>query len=383
MDKFFRTLRQLLLKEVRVKQDMFIPQDILEINRIFKSNGYDLFIVGGAVRDTIIGHKIKDYDLATNALPDTVEQMMIKAGLRTVATGKAFGVINVFTKNDEYEIATFRIDSKESDGRRPTSVVFSDIETDVKRRDLTINALFYDIETGEIVDLVGGIDDIKNGLVRTVGHASDRFGEDKLRILRAIRFANRYGSNLDNNIVNSLKKDSSLEGISNERIRDEFLKSVKSAKSVINLIVMLNKFGLLEQIFKGLKISPFLPNEHDYVVLLASLLRNNSIEDLKKTLNKLTYSVDEVKAICFLLELRGLSPESGPILKKAQNNIKITDEQIRKSGKLSGIPSDILEKFIKFNLTVSGQEVMDEFNLSGKELGEKILQIEIGNFNKL
>lgn len=270
-----------------------------------------------------------------------------------------------------------------SDGRRPTSVVFSDIETDVKRRDLTINALFYDIETGEIVDLVGGIDDIKNGLVRTVGHASDRFGEDKLRILRAIRFANRYGSNLDNNIVNSLKKDSSLEGISNERIRDEFLKSVKSAKSVINLIVMLNNFGLLEQIFKGLKISPFLPNEHDYIVLLASLLRNNDIEVLKKTLNKLTYSVDEVKSICFLLELRGLSPESAPALKKAQNNIKITDEQMRKFSKLSGMSSDMLEKFIKFNLTVSGQEVMDEFNLSGKELGEKIRQIEISNFNKL
>ncbi len=109
-----------------------------------------------------------------------------------------------------------REDSKEGDGRRPDSVTFSDIETDVKRRDLTINALFYDIGTKEIVDLVGGMGDIKNGVVRTVGDAGERFDEDRLRILRAIRFAARVGSKLDPAIDAALKKNNSLEGVSGD-----------------------------------------------------------------------------------------------------------------------------------------------------------------------
>jgi tRNA nucleotidyltransferase/poly(A) polymerase len=167
-------LREGLVREERIKFDFKVPSDILEIQKVFKKNGFKLFLVGGAVRDFLLKQKIKDFDLATDAIPDKVEEMMKDAGFRTLPTGKSFGVINVFTDQGEYEIATFREDI--GSGRRPDAVSFTNIEGDVKRRDLTINALFYDIDSKEIVDLVGGVNDLKQGIVRTVGAPEDRFG---------------------------------------------------------------------------------------------------------------------------------------------------------------------------------------------------------------
>jgi tRNA nucleotidyltransferase/poly(A) polymerase len=219
-------LRESIISEDRIKVEIPLTSDILKMSKIFKKNNFKLFLVGGAVRDFLLKQKIKDFDLATDAVPDKVEEIMTEAGFRTLPTGKAFGVINVFTNQGEYEIATFREDI--GSGRRPDAVSFTNIEGDVKRRDLTINALFYDIDTKEIVDLVGGVDDLKQGVVRTVGTPEDRFGEDRLRILRAIRFAGRFGSELDPATDAALQKDSSLEGISGERIRDEFIKGIIS-----------------------------------------------------------------------------------------------------------------------------------------------------------
>ncbi len=182
-NKIKEILRESFVLESRTKMSIPIPNDIIKIKEIFIKNGHKLFVVGGAVRDALLGKTPKDYDLATDAKPDKVESMMQDAGYKTLATGKAFGVINVFTDDDEYEIATFRSDI--GSGRRPDSVKFTTIDQDVKRRDLTINALFYDINTGEVVDLVGGVDDLKKGIVRTVGSAEERFGEDRLRILQS------------------------------------------------------------------------------------------------------------------------------------------------------------------------------------------------------
>ena len=142
-------LREGLILEQRIKFEIPIPSDIQEIKDVFKKNGFKLYVVGGAVRDALLGKTPKDYDLATDAVPDKVEEMMRKAGFRTLPTGKAFGVINVFTDQGEYEIATLREDI--GSGRRPDAVSFTDIEGDVKRRDLTINALFYDIYITDIL----------------------------------------------------------------------------------------------------------------------------------------------------------------------------------------------------------------------------------------
>jgi tRNA nucleotidyltransferase/poly(A) polymerase len=178
------------MKEVRVKFKMDIPNSILTIKEIIKVHGYKLYVVGGAVRDAYLGLKPKDFDLATDAYPDVVEEMMEENKIPYIGTGKAFGVINVFIGDDKFEIATFRKDV--GIGRRPDSVIFSDIEIDSQRRDLTCNALYFDIDSNEIIDLVGGIDDIKNDIVNTVGDPEQRFKEDPLRILRFFRFLARF-----------------------------------------------------------------------------------------------------------------------------------------------------------------------------------------------
>ena len=385
-DSIRQILREGLIMEERIKFELPIPEDIQAIKNVFQKNGFKLYVVGGAVRDALLGKQPKDYDLATDALPDKVEEMMAKAKLRTLPTGKAFGVINVFTDQGEYEIATFRNDVG-SDGRRPDSVTFTNIEGDVKRRDLTINALFYDIETHEIVDLVGGVSDLKNGVVRTVGAPEDRFGEDRLRIMRAIRFAGRFGSQLDPATDAALQRDASLEGISGERIRDEFIKGLQSAKSQKHFLELIEKYGLFDWIFKGLNVDKSViakSDKDDYVVLLARLLKGNSIDSLKKTLNTLKYTIEEIKGITFLVGFTRLSLEIAVALKRAEQNAGVSVEQIKQFAKEEALDTKLVEAFLRFRLSVSGQEVMDKFNLKpSKEVGDKVQQIETDNFKKL
>lgn len=378
-------LREGLIKENRVKMDVPIPSDIQQIKDVFIENGYKLYVVGGAVRDALLGKTPKDYDLATDANPDTVEQMMSKAGFKTLPTGKAFGVINVFTDQGEYEVATFREDI--GSGRRPDSVNFTDIEGDVKRRDLTINALFYDIDSGEVVDLVGGINDLKNGVVRTVGSPEDRFGEDRLRILRAIRFAGRFGSQLDPKTDAALQKDANLEGISGERIRDEFIKGLASAKSTKHFLETIDKYGLFNWIFKGLNVNKRFIDNDTPIVLISMLLSKNELTTLAKKLNELKYSADEVKKITTLIAMINLDIDTAPKLKGLFVKSGLSSDQLRNFGANMGINSQLLDSFEEYLKlpNVTGPEAMEKYNIDkpGPELGKAINQMEIENFKNL
>lgn len=371
-----------MLTESRIPFKLPLPEGILKIKDVFKKNGYKLYVVGGAVRDSILGKQPKDFDLATDAIPDEVEKILAEAGIKTLPTGKAFGVINVFTDDGEYEIATFREDI--GSGRRPDAVKFTDIESDVKRRDLTINALFYDIDNGEIVDLVGGVDDLKKGIVKTVGSPQDRFSEDRLRILRAIRFAARFGSDLDPEVDQALRKDASLDGISGERIRDEFIKGIMSSKSVKHFLGIIQKYHLFDWIFRGLKVNNDFLEDKDPILVISTLLVGNDPNAVTKQLNNLKYTVDEIKGISFLLNLLQLRPETAVQLKRMQKNSGVDNSQIVKFGSHQNIDAKLLKAFTEFNLSVSGEELMQKLNLKpGKELGDAINKAEYDNFKKL
>jgi tRNA nucleotidyltransferase/poly(A) polymerase len=374
---------RLLESQQRIKFDLPVPNDIMEIKDVFVKNGFKLFVVGGAVRDALLGKTPKDYDLATDATPDKVEEIMASAGFRTLPTGKAFGVINVFTDDDEYEIATFRKDI--GSGRRPDAVEFTTIDQDVKRRDLTINALFYDIDTAEIVDLVGGINDLKNGIVRTVGSANDRFGEDRLRILRAIRFAGRFGSDLDPSVDKALRNDAKLTGISPERIRDEFLKGLKSAKTVKHFLELIDRYNLFDWIFKGLKVDKSKLEERDPMILISFLLRMNDPQQLGKILNSLTYSANEVKGITFLVAFQQFkNPDDVYIFKKQHMNSGISGEQLRKFAKLIGFNQKLVDAFAEFSLTVTGADAEAKMGVkAGPDMGNAIKKMESDNFKSM
>jgi tRNA nucleotidyltransferase/poly(A) polymerase len=162
-----------------------IPQSVKDLHKLFKASGKKLYLVGGAVRDFLTGDKPKDFDLATDALPDEVLEILGKK-YRTNLQGRAFGVVVVFTEDQPMgmEIATFREDV--SKGRNPEVKLGVTIEDDVKRRDLTYNALFYDLDTKDIVDLVGGKSDLESGITKMVGDPTERFDEDNTSFEKSI-----------------------------------------------------------------------------------------------------------------------------------------------------------------------------------------------------
>ena len=183
--------------------------------------GYEAYFVGGCVRDLLRGVEPGDYDIVTSARPDEVCSLFP----HTVPVGISFGVVLVVEGGHSYEVATFRAESDYEDGRRPSQVEFTSAEGDVRRRDFTVNALLMDPVTGNIIDYVEGRQDIENRLIRTIGSPQDRFAEDHLRLLRAVRFAANLGYDIDTETFNAIKQHTSLiSRISAERIRDELTK---------------------------------------------------------------------------------------------------------------------------------------------------------------
>jgi putative nucleotidyltransferase with HDIG domain len=207
-------------------------------------NGHVALFAGGCVRDMILGLDPKDIDIATSATPDEVE-LLFK---RTIPVGKSFGVIVVLLDGEEFEVASFRSDGNYSDGRRPDSIVFSTPEEDAKRRDLTINGMFFNPLTSEIIDFVGGRKDLEDGIIRFIGNPQERIDEDRLRILRAIRFAAKFNFIFDRESVYTIQKNARrINDVSVERIKDE-LDKMLMLKDPSLAIKLLLAYGVLDYI---------------------------------------------------------------------------------------------------------------------------------------
>jgi tRNA nucleotidyltransferase (CCA-adding enzyme) len=229
---------------------VFVPYDVKYIiNELYK-NKFDAFIVGGCLRDLLLNLEPKDYDIATSAKPDNVMSLFNK----TIPTGIKHGTVTVVINNNNYEVTTFRTEGDYLDNRHPSSVDFvTDIREDLSRRDFTVNALAYNDKLG-LIDYFNGINDLKNKIIRCVGHADKRFKEDALRMLRAIRFSCQLGFKIENKTFEAIINNANLiKNISKERIRDELCKILISS-SPSKGIDMLQKTGLLEFIIPELNL---------------------------------------------------------------------------------------------------------------------------------
>jgi poly(A) polymerase len=238
--------------------------------------GFRALFAGGCVRDRLRGEQPKDFDIATDAPASEVTTLF----RHTVAVGAAFGVIIVVEEGQHFEVATFRKDGPYLDGRRPSSVAFVDEVEDARRRDFTINALFFDPETEEVLDYVGGQDDLARGLIRCVGKPEERFREDHLRLLRAVRFAARFGFEIDEKTRAAMvNQATTILKTSAERIRDE-LEKMLCGPNPERSLHLLDDTGLLREILpevvamKGVEQPPEFHPEGDVFVHTLLLLRH-------------------------------------------------------------------------------------------------------------
>jgi poly(A) polymerase len=252
----------------------------LGILRAIRAKGFTAYFAGGAVRDRLLGRVPKDYDIATSALPEQIEALFPK----TVAVGKAFGVIMVVQDGFEIEVATFREDAGYQDGRRPDSVHFCGAEEDAKRRDFTVNGMFYDPIADEVIDYVGGKKDLEKKVIRAIGDPERRFAEDHLRMLRAVRFAHTLGFSIDPATYAAIKAHApDLAKISMERIANEFSRTLTESIRPGDALTELVELGLMEHIIP--EILPMIGQEQppqfhpegdvfEHTVLMLNLMKN-------------------------------------------------------------------------------------------------------------
>ena len=284
---------------------MIIPSGVKTILDTLKKSGYESYMVGGSVRDYISGTAVpKDYDIATNALPEE----LITLFLKTIPTGIKHGTITVVINKEGYEVTTYRIDGKYLNNRRPEAVTFvSNLKEDLARRDFTINALASNGEDG-IIDYFGGLEDLKNRIIRAVGEPNKRFKEDALRMLRAIRFAATLEFHIEEKTQEAIKVNCHLIlNISSERIRDELCKMLVASNSTmaLKLLEETKLLGfILPELQKAVGFNQLNPH-HDKDIFNHTL---SVVENCPLSLNLRLAALlhDIAKPDCFTLDKDGI-----------------------------------------------------------------------------
>ena len=280
-----------------------LPKEVEFILNTLNNKGHKAFVVGGCVRDSIMGLKPHDWDITTSAEPTEVTEIFEKEKFKVLPTGIKHGTVTVMVNNEGFEITTFRIDGEYKDGRRPSDVSFTkSIEEDLARRDFTINAIAFNPTDG-LIDPFGGINDINDGVIRAVGDAEKRFKEDGLRILRAVRFSAKFNFKIDIDTVNSMLVCShNLNNVSIERKRDELIKILLTDNpSSINTFIgfsIINTFlpefcEALHSIDKSKKNLP---------IRLAMMFNDCDTDTLQNELTRLRIDKRTIKQVVILVK---------------------------------------------------------------------------------
>jgi poly(A) polymerase len=285
-------------------------QAAIKILRKLRSNGFEALLAGGCVRDMLLGQRAKDYDVATNAQPKEVTELF----KRTLNVGAKFGVIIVLIENQQVEVATFRTETDYVDGRHPGSVKFTTAAEDASRRDFTINGMFYDPLTKEVIDYVDGQADLRAKIVRTIGRPAERFSEDYLRMLRAVRFSTQLSFAIEPLTWSAICTNSSnIAQTSGERISIELEGILVNPNRSAGVSMLFNS-GLAEVVFPGLlskhrktaiEILGQLREKVDFALALASLFVGCDTDFAIEMSRILKLSKSLTKHIKFLLANRG------------------------------------------------------------------------------
>ena len=230
------------------------------IVRRLHAAGHTAFWVGGCVRDYLLGREPGDYDVATSALPEQIENLF----KRTIAVGRKFGVLIVVEGDHQFQVATFRAEADYRDGRHPEQVVFGDAVADAQRRDFTVNGLFYDPVAEKLHDWVSGEGDLRGKIIRTIGSPDERFAEDHLRLLRAVRLAAQLGFQIEPQTFAAIQMHAAkIQTISAERIRDELIKLFQPPHAARGL-ELLRDSGLLQHVLPEIAATESCEQSPDY-----------------------------------------------------------------------------------------------------------------------
>lgn len=287
--------------------------------------GYIAYFAGGWVRDFLMKHPSDDIDIATSASTEEIQKIFPK----TIPVGVAFGIVIVVQDGFHFEVATFRKDRGYIDGRRPTGIDPATPEEDAQRRDFTINGMFYDPLQQKLYDYVGGEKDLKAGIIRAIGSPNERFAEDRLRMMRAVRYSTRFEFPIENATLNAIIAHSSelLSAVAIERIWQEFKKMSQFAHFNRGLI-MLHRLNLLQTIFPELKDVP--TEKIEQLVQFIPQFPKNS-----PTLTELlelfpSYSLEQVLSLCDFLKLSNKEKEFARFYVHAKNLLNLPEEWLKK-----------------------------------------------------
>lgn len=367
------------------------------INKIYENN-YEAYIVGGCVRDAILGFEPNDYDITTSASPNTIQEIF--KDFKCIETGIEHGTVSVVIEDEIFEITTYRIEGEYKDHRRPDKVDFTDrLEEDLKRRDFTINAMAYNEKKG-LIDLFGGKEDLNNKIIKTVGNPYDRFNEDGLRMIRAIRFSSKLNFTIEKETLKAIyDKSFIINNISLERITDEFTKIILSDKPEnikylfeTKLLKHLNisnedNIGKLTQFYNEIVILKKInKNLEKRLALLDYIVEKNNI-NCKSFCNELIYSKKIIKNHNIILTLlknieidhlnkveikKILSGVDRNLLEEYLDISGIIYDKEKKVDEIIDILSEIEENnecYIIKNLKVNGRDIMS-LGYKNKEVGE-------------
>lgn len=363
------------------KINILMPQGVKIIIDTLKGEGYKGYIVGGCVRDSLLKKHPKDWDITTDSLPEKTMEIFKARGFRVVETGLKHGTVTIVINKIGYEVTTFRIEGDYSDNRHPDYVSYTtSIKEDLSRRDFTVNAMAYNEDSG-LIDYFGGTEDLNNKIIKTVGKAEDRFNEDALRMLRAVRFSSQLGFQLDTkDLFTSIKRNAELiKNISQERIREELSKILVSDEPVDGIIA-LKESGLLQYIIP--ELIPTIDFEqhnkhHDKDVFNHTLaVLDNVPNKLELRLAALFHDIGKPK--CFTIgedkqgHFYGHNEVSAQISRKVLKRLRFDNKTINK---VSLLVFEHMSKFDKIKLPAIKRFI----NRVGEENLEDLFQLQIAD----